>query len=130
MNEFDGRLNVRKLIDFGRKNCVLCKCPRNAHDVAQKESVNVHDRLGLGGLGGSDTGTKSGDIDDRHQTMVMAHIQPARPSSNDVYSWIPAGIQSQQVTYFIHSFLPFHVYVHASISPLLLDYLTIFSFRL
>ena len=84
-----------------RKNCVLCKCPRNAHDVVQKESVNVHDRLGLGASGGLGAGEGSGDIEDRHQTMVMAHIQPAKPTSNDVYSWIPAGIQPQQVSIYL-----------------------------
>ena len=81
----------------------MCKCPRNAHDVVQKDPVNVHDRLGLSGLSGlsgagAGAGAGSGGIEDRHQTMVMAHIQPARPSSNDVYSWIPAGIQPHQVS--------------------------------
>ena len=99
-------------LTYDRKHCAVCKCPRNAHDVVQKESVNVHDRLGLDRIGaerrtgstgrgaGAGASAASNHPDHQHhQTMVMANIQPARPSSSDVYSWIPAGVAAHQVSF-------------------------------
>ena len=83
-----------------RKHCAICKCPRDVHDVTHKESVNVHDRLGL---------NKEGEEEHhRHQhqqhpqlpassSRVMPLNKGARPTSSDVYSWIPAGLSPDQV---------------------------------
>lgn len=83
-----------------RKHCAICKCPRDVHDVTHKESVNVHDRLGL---------NKEGEEEHHrhhHQqhpqlpvssSRVMPLNKGARPTSSDVYSWIPAGLVPDQV---------------------------------
>ena len=83
-----------------RKHCAICKCPRDVHDVTHKESVSVHDGLGL---------NKEGEEEHhRHQhqqhpqlpassSRVMPLNKGARPTSSDVYSWIPAGLSPDQV---------------------------------
>ncbi|XP_057366891.1 prickle planar cell polarity protein 3-B-like isoform X2 [Daphnia carinata] len=88
-----------------RKHCAICKCPRDVHDVTHKESVNVHDRLGLN------------KEEDEHQHQHHHHQQhpqlPAsssrvmplnkgpRPTSSDVYSWIPAGLGPDRIDGFM-----------------------------
>uniref|UniRef100_A0A0P6D0K3 Four and a half LIM domains protein n=1 Tax=Daphnia magna TaxID=35525 RepID=A0A0P6D0K3_9CRUS len=87
-----------------RKHCAICKCPRDVHDVTHKESVNVHDRLGL---------NKEGEEEHHrhhHQqhpqlpvssSRVMPLNKGARPTSSDVYSWIPAGLVPDQIDGFM-----------------------------
>lgn len=88
------------LAAIDRKHCAICKCPRDVHDVTHKESVNVHDRLGL----------NKEQEDHQHHHHHLQHPQlPAsssrvmplnkgpRPTSSDVYSWIPAGITPDRV---------------------------------
>ncbi|KAI9557623.1 hypothetical protein GHT06_017451 [Daphnia sinensis] len=85
-------------------HCAICKCPRDVHDVTHKESVNVHDRLGL---------NKEGEEEHHrhhHQqhpqlpvssSRVMPLNKGARPTSSDVYSWIPAGLSPDQIDGFM-----------------------------
>uniref|UniRef100_A0A0P6CY81 Four and a half LIM domains protein n=1 Tax=Daphnia magna TaxID=35525 RepID=A0A0P6CY81_9CRUS len=90
--------------NMSQKHCAICKCPRDVHDVTHKESVNVHDRLGL---------NKEGEEEHHrhhHQqhpqlpvssSRVMPLNKGARPTSSDVYSWIPAGLVPDQIDGFM-----------------------------
>ncbi|XP_032786784.2 uncharacterized protein LOC116924354 [Daphnia magna] len=90
--------------NMSQKHCAICKCPRDVHDVTHKESVNVHDRLGL---------NKEGEEEHHrhhHQqhpqlpvssSRVMPLNKGARPTSSDVYSWIPAGLGPDQIDGFM-----------------------------
>lgn len=84
------------LFHENRKHCVACKCPREAHDVTHHESVNVHDRLGLSKEPGQQQQQQ-----DQQLPASSARVMPlsrGRPTSSDVYSWIPAGIPLERVS--------------------------------
>lgn len=88
-----------------RKHCAICKCPRDVHDVTHKESVNVHDRLGLNKEGEEEHQHRHQHQQQQHPQLpasssrVMPLNKGARPTSSDVYSWIPAGLTPDQVKY-------------------------------
>lgn len=102
-------MSKRMLIDC-RKHCAACKCPRDVHDVTHKESVNVQDRLGL-----NREPEEPVQLDHHHHHHPAHHNHPAggalqassramplnkapRPTSSDVYSWIPAGLAPERVS--------------------------------
>jgi hypothetical protein len=73
-----------------RKHCTACKCPRDAHDVIHQESVNVKDRLGL----------KESQL---QTPSIMVMDIKGRPTSTDIYAWIPAGMSPDRVRELITS---------------------------
>ena len=86
---------------FHRKHCVACKCPRETHDVTHLESVNVQDRLGL------NKDTSQQQQTDQQLPASSARVMPltrGRPTSSDVYSWIPAGISTERVSWLMKKF--------------------------
>ncbi|XP_046438333.1 prickle planar cell polarity protein 3-like isoform X2 [Daphnia pulex] len=92
-----------------RKHCAICKCPRDVHDVTHKESVNVHDRLGLNKEGEEEHQHRHQHQQQQHPQLpasssrVMPLNKGARPTSSDVYSWIPAGLTPDQIDDFMTS---------------------------
>jgi len=101
---------------FFRKHCAVCKCPRDVHDVIHRDPVDVVDRLGikhhqltaeLGLIGPHETEDLLGDQESMDHpsskppgssTRAMP-LTKGRPSSSDVYSWIPAGLGPDRVSY-------------------------------
>lgn len=94
----------------------MCKCPRDVHDVIHRDPVDVVDRLGikhhqltaeLGLIGPHETEDLLGDQESMDHpsskppgssTRAMP-LTKGRPSSSDVYSWIPAGLGPDRVSY-------------------------------
>ncbi|XP_046438332.1 uncharacterized protein LOC124189880 isoform X1 [Daphnia pulex] len=94
---------------MSQKHCAICKCPRDVHDVTHKESVNVHDRLGLNKEGEEEHQHRHQHQQQQHPQLpasssrVMPLNKGARPTSSDVYSWIPAGLTPDQIDDFMTS---------------------------